>query len=625
MTEPLKRRQKAATSVTFASLVLISGVLQALFESSEGPFRWVFLILAAFLAGLIPFTPSWREIHIWLARMRSVRWRHWLGWGLVWTLALSGTVWLGAVAVPIAADATERLKVRVLGCPNATQLTLVASPEDILTARELAVAFERDTARRRYGCPSADIQVYAETPLLVREASQGGWSPDDLRSVGPRPDLWLAGSAQQATTGSAQQATDDQTTVVGTSPIVLAVPPSLLIDPRLQELRRTETWMGLLDRARDLDWPVRRPDPGLSVSAELATAAIYISGQDLIGLGRARQLERALTPADAPPGDAIDLLCTQPEAALILTEQQMVRYNAQMALGCARPVAPDASLRGFYPTDSLTLTMTMTRLEWTDAGQDQAERAEEFVAWLGTAAGREVLNDSALRPVAGHIRDPLSERNGVLPVSPRREYPEPSVIEEVTELRANAQRPARILLALDASGSMREVVGAGGPTRFDLAKQGITGALRHIGPGDEFALWSFQGSGGPRKLTGFDSDSAAVQAALGGVAPEGGTPLNRSIVDGVAALVPADPERVTALVVLTDGEDSGSGISREQLVDSVRDKGVKVFVVATGEASCASHSITDVTELTGGRCLEVNVASLDSRLTALFGVLWGGS
>ncbi|WP_203909933.1 vWA domain-containing protein [Rhizocola hellebori] len=624
MTEPPDRRQRMATGALFSVLVLFSGALQALFESSEGPLRWVFLFLASLLVGLIPFTPSWQGIYTWMSRWRTVRWRHLLRRGLVWTLAMAGTVALGAIAVPLAADFTERARVRLQGCPNATQLIMVAAPEDVTTARELASAFEADTAGRRYGCPSADIQVYPETPALVRQALQGGWSPDDLRSIGARPDLWLPGSTRQALMPPDPLVPADESTIAST-PIVLAVPPSLLVDPRLLDLRRSLLWSTLIERAEALHWTVQRPDPQLSAAAELATVKLYTDGSVLIDRAKARQLEKVLLPPKSP-ASGVDLLCGQPTSAVIVTEQQMVRYNAGR-LDCPRPLAPNPSWRAFYPAELTPVQMPLLRFRWPDAGDDQAREAAEFVRWLGTTAGREALNNSGLRPIGGgHLRDPLSDRYGVLSVSYGREPPAPEVFEAVAALRAQAQRPARILLALDASGSMNQPVSGAGLTRIDLAKQGIVGALKHIGPGDELALWSFQGTGGPTRLTEFAGDGAAVQAALAGVMPSGRAPLYQSIVDGVSALAPPDPDRHTALVVLTDGEDdSGSRISRQQLLDAVKGRGVKVFAVATGEASCATQIIIEVTEQTDGRCFEVGVASLDARLSAMFEVLWGGS
>jgi Mg-chelatase subunit ChlD len=152
---------------------------------------------------------------------------------------------------------------------------------------------------------------------------------------------------------------------------------------------------------------------------------------------------------------------------------------------------------------------------------------------------------------------------------------------------------------------------------------------------DEFGLWVFQGTGAaPRHLvpvgpSGADVDGVprreATTRALGAVRPAGNTPLYRTIVAGTAALAPADPGRVDALVVLTDGEDQGSGITAAAMVTAVRTTGVRVFIVAIGEVSCGAPAIREVTRASAGGCVQASPANLDAELAELFRLLWGGS
>ena len=131
------------------------------------------------------------------------------------------------------------------------------------------------------------------------------------------------------------------------------------------------------------------------------------------------------------------------------------------------------------------------------------------------------------------------------------------------------------------------------------------------------------GSGAPGQLVPVGPGGAEVNGvprrdatvrALGAVRPSGNTPLYRAIVDGVAALSPADPGRIDALVVLTDGEDHGSGMTAAAMVTAVRGTGVRVFVVAIGEASCGAPAIRDVTRVTAGGCVQASPGDLDAEL-----------
>ncbi|WP_327010125.1 hypothetical protein OHA72_24515 [Dactylosporangium sp. NBC_01737] len=110
---------------------------------------------------------------------------------------------------------------------------------------------------------------------------------------------------------------------------------------------------------------------------------------------------------------------------------------------------------------------------------------------------------------------------------------------------------------------------------------------------------------------------------MAAVRPAGNTPLLQTIVDGVRD-VAADPgEGVASLVVLTDGNDT-SGRSPSEVDAQVRGKGVRVFVVAIGEASCGTLPLRDVTAHTGGGCYDAGLDTLDDVLVTLFGLLWGG-
>jgi hypothetical protein len=169
-----------------------------------------------------------------------------------------------------------------------------------------------------------------------------------------------------------------------------------------------------------------------------------------------------------------------------------------------------------------------------------------------------------------------------------------------------------------------------------VAAEGIRGALELMGPADEFGLWTFPagaGGSGARPLVPVGTRDTPVagqpraQAALRSLAavrPAGGTPLFATIVHGVQTLAGAGGDRIRALVVLTDGQDTTSGLSAEQVLAAVRGKGVRVFVVAVGEANCSGRVLAGLTAATGGGCYPADFDTVDTRLAQLFSVLWEG-
>ena len=54
---------------------------------------------------------------------------------------------------------------------------------------------------------------------------------------------------------------------------------------------------------------------------------------------------------------------------------------------------------------------------------------------------------------------------------------------------------------------------------------------------------------------------AAVSQSLTRVVPNGGTPLYRTMVDSAASVGPGDSATTSAAVIITDGEDTSSGLT----------------------------------------------------------------
>lgn len=630
----------------------------------ESLFQWLMLPLAAVIAGIAPYTPVVEYLTAYAARLlrrmrptQPLRRRRLLLIGLALVIAAG----FGRLLTAGAPELVEVGRIRLLGCPATTELRLLTTEEGRTTAVQLAEAYARHTAGERHGCPGVRPYVEAMPPEAAADALRSGWSANHLRTLGPRPDLWLPGSSRYELTGtpatSNGRLTRTETRQLASTPVVLAV-PTASVPADLRARQSDLTWAEAMDRVDDLGWGVARPDPASSVTGEIATAAMYASGRgepgrlgeattppDLVAPARAREIEHrvagALDAAGLPLADAVDLLCRHRErwdreppradVALAITEQQLVTFNTGRPLGgrCPGQISDraDHALFALYPTDTLSLDHPLIRLYWADQAAQTAARIESFLAWLGGPAGAQVLNRTGLRPArpAGwSVGDPLSERWGALPgVSYSQVRLTARTLQEVRETWQAAKRPGRVLLLLDASGSMRESVGSG-QRRFDVAAQAVVNLADRMGDRDEFGLWVFQGPRRqPAELVPI-GPPYRIAETLETVQVGGNTPLYRAVVDGVAGVGPADPARSTALVVVTDGADEGSDVSADQMVRSARAAGVRVFVIAVGEARCAVKPIDEVTTRSGGGCHETDVANLDARLGTLLDTLWEG-
>lgn len=129
--------------------------------------------------------------------------------------------------------------------------------------------------------------------------------------------------------------------------------------------------------------------------------------------------------------------------------------------------------------------------------------------------------------------------------------------------------PVSFTILLDVSGSMG-LIG-----KFDGAKAAIFQLLAQRVPGDDFALHIF-GSGGVREVVSFTTDAARIWNALDVLRPWGTT----AFYDALARM----PDKsllgkngIRAIVLLTDGLDNASALTRDQLTDLLEGIDVPVY------------------------------------------------
>jgi VWFA-related protein len=151
-------------------------------------------------------------------------------------------------------------------------------------------------------------------------------------------------------------------------------------------------------------------------------------------------------------------------------------------------------------------------------------------------------------------------------------------VRPILDFRAQADGPVKLAMLFDISGSMR--VGTKAVDARQAARH-VFGALK---AGDEAALFSFDTR--LDRVTPFTSDLASLDAALDHVqSPYGQTSLYDAIAE-TARLVAAEgpgkghvPQR-SAVVVLTDGIDTRSRMTSEQVSTLASSIDIPVYIVA---------------------------------------------
>ncbi|GAA0224899.1 VWA domain-containing protein [Cryptosporangium japonicum] len=572
------------------------------------------------------------------------------------------------------------------GCRPPPTLRVLTTAEGLAPVSELARAYERASADEHDGCPAADLYVYAADPGaapigddrgsdrdygVVSGGLANGWPSESLGTFGPRPDVWLPDASVdvarvRALTGGDGTLIPERVPSLGVTPVVLGVPRGVF--ERRPDRWHQRSWADVLAEAEEQGIPVLRPGPPRSATGEIATEYVYRSvgatpDERADAVQRVeRQLGLALGRGRYTAGDALALLCQRREradvaSAMIVTEQQLVRYNQGRPLGDNCPLEErdstgrrlDAAkqLVAVYPTGTGSLDHPFVELRWPDRTRKPAKLARAWLEWLTSDEGAEARIDVGLRPPSGAngavpVSEPLTEPWGA-DAAALFERTSPSV-QQVVEARRqydNAKPRARTLVLLDTSGSMGDAVSTASRrnsgqtaewTRLDAARQALRAAAPQVAPDDEVGVWGFSSTRIPpeRFLPVEKRDPGALGPAMVRLDPvraEGGTPLYRAIEAGLAGLDGSSGDRTVTLIVVTDGEDTDTAPGRptpDRLRADASAAGIRVSVVAMGDASCAGPALHTLTTATGGECVDAASPTLAPALVGLFDAVRGG-
>jgi Ca-activated chloride channel family protein len=236
----------------------------------------------------------------------------------------------------------------------------------------------------------------------------------------------------------------------------------------------------------------------------------------------------------------------------------------------------------------------------------EAGAARTFIAWLRGHVTPQVAARSGFRSGDAGVRppSPITSANGADPSQPSRvlSLPEPAVLDRIRRAWREDRKPATIMLVIDTSGSMVD------EDKLPRAQRGLRAFLDQLSPSDRVGL------------TQFSSDVRVLSpiAAFGPARPKLLRQVRDLVASGNTALFDAtqraiddvrrvgDESRINAVVLLTDGRDTNSRTSSQDIIEPLRahseSEGVTVRVFTIAYGSTANGSLLDtIATASGGK------------------------
>jgi Ca-activated chloride channel family protein len=257
---------------------------------------------------------------------------------------------------------------------------------------------------------------------------------------------------------------------------------------------------------------------------------------------------------------------------------------------------PRTPLVAIYPAEGTIYSdHPFVPLTWMDAQKRKA--ADDFLTYLHSSSVQAGFQQFGYRDRQEHAGSEISAANGLDPRQPRTTLTLPSAngLSSMLDAWAGLRKPARVLFAVDRSGSMLDMVPGTGRTKADLAKSAATSAMDYFGTQDEVGLWMFAA-----RLKGEQdwlelqpvapmdaAHRAALKQSLHDLTVDGGTGLYDTTYDAFSAVKNGSTAgTIQAVVVLTDGmNERTGGLDLETLVSRLghqTGEPVRVFTVAYG-------------------------------------------
>ncbi len=239
---------------------------------------------------------------------------------------------------------------------------------------------------------------------------------------------------------------------------------------------------------------------------------------------------------------------------------------------------------------------------WVSAEHRRA--AEAFITYMMAEPQQQKAMSFGFRPgnPAIKLTAPFDKEHGVDPLQPKTtlEVPSGELIEQSLALWKKCKKKANIVIVLDKSGSMK----ADG--RMNGARDGAIEMLKMLNDKDSVSILSFDDKLGWMVQNGaVATERAKLQQRVKALFPGGGTALYDATLAAHEYLQQnKQPGSISAVVVLTDGEDTNSKTKYEDLLVKIKTdyetRDTRVFTIGYG-AQAQKDKLKGISDATAAK------------------------
>lgn len=496
-------------------------------------------------------------------------------------------------------------------------LTIAVSPEKAELLTQLVNDFNARKSKASNGEEMRIATLSLEPEEMIDAALAG-----DFQAMSPDSSIWLDQlDRQYQATQNTSAGLVGQTVRYAVSPVVIAMWRDAA--QRLGWPQKPIGWNDLLNEAtanKDFKWS--HPSTS-SASGLLATLAEFYAAT---GKTRGLTIEDVKSPKAQEYVNALEKTVRyygEGEASIARNVAERGRSYLDAFVASEQIVIdanqkPGVDLVAIYPNEgSLWQDHPLALLEAPGLSDLNRETFSAFANYISSPEAQQAILAKGYRPADLGIKidganSPITAGNGVDPAKPQTslQVPSAAVLDVVRESWLANKRRTNVMLVVDTSGSMEG-------EKIENVKEALATFLDQIKSDEErVGLFEFYNDVTERvKISELKNNRSALVRAVTSLDPGG----NTALLDGVAAAYERlqqldDPNRINAIVVMTDGKENASAISLSHLVTRLQNgnqRGVPVVIFAIAYGSDADMKmLQSLSEATGGQTLVGSVETI---------------